>query len=198
MLGKNSVRFATKKGVGTLRLVSNVRNASARRQVAKMRFREIGRVSIYNPKRPFRASRSSVRFAVASDVARVSRTVRFSREFRLGGGVFWDGFRAVSLNEKTIRRLVRERRALMSGSAVAFFKRGTEGDEPFTQVCFACGDYRDVVNIIRRVFRRERGRRKVLRYLSAPTGSPLAEFARRAGLRHWSTFILFQRKAPKG
>ena len=198
LLGENSIRVAAKRGVTTMRLVSNVRNGSARRQVARMRFAEIARMSVYNPKRPSRpGSKLAVRIASASDISRILRLAVASEEFRIGGGVFWDGFRAISINEKTVRTLVKERRALVSGDAVAFFKRGAEGDEPFTQIGFACGDYNGVRNLIRHIFRTERGKR-VLRYLNAPTGSPLAGFAKRAGLNHWSTFILFQRKTPNG
>jgi len=199
MLGENSIRVATEKGVATIRLVSNVRNGSARRQVARMRFKEIARMSIYNPKRPFRkASRSKTRFALGSDISYLTGLVRDSEEFKLGGGVYWDGFRAIALNAKSIGALVRARRALISGDSTVFFKRGAEGDEPFTQICFACGSYEGVSNLIKRVFGKERTRKRVLRYLSAPTGSPLSGFARRLGLTHWSTFILFQRKTPNG
>ena len=199
MLGENSVRLAATRGVTTVRLVSNSRNRSARRQVAKMGFKEVARMSIYNPRRrPRPAAKPDVRFALGPDIAAVVSRVRSSKEFKLGGGVFWDGFRATGFTAKTTRRLVKERRALISGDAVAFFRRGREGGEPFIQVGFACGDSDGMTRLIRHIFGQKHGKRNVLRYLCAPLGSPLAGCAKRAGMTRWSTFILFQHESPNG
>jgi GNAT superfamily N-acetyltransferase len=196
LLGTNSIRVARGRGIRTLRLASNFRNRSARRQVAKMGFDEIARMTIYNPGRRSRfAPQRGVRLAVNSDVELLLKKIRSSEEFDAGGGVFWDGFRATKLTPKTIRKLVRERRALISEGAVAIVKSGKEGDEPFRQICFACGDSSGVTRLIKHFFGRRVGKKKALRYLSAPNGSPLARCAKRAGLVPWTTFILFQRSS---
>ena len=198
MLGRNSIRFAEKRGRPVVRLVSNSRNVSALRQVAKMGFDEIARMSVYIPGKKARLSpQHGVKLALNSDLARLDRMVKKSKEFKLGGGVFWDGFRATAITPRTIKRLVRERRAYVSGDAVALFKRGREGDEQFSEVCFACGSKKDVIPLIRHLLSR-RGKRKLERYLCAPPGSPLAASAKAAGLVRWSTFILFQRTSPNG
>jgi len=198
-LGRNAIRVAARKGSRIVRLASNSRNVSALRQVSKMGFAEIARMSLYVPSERSRLRpQHGVRLAKTSEVASLDRLVRSSAEFEAGGGVFWDGFRAVTLTPKTIRRLVRERRAYLSGGAVALYKEGKEGDEPFHQVCFACGDSNDVTKLIKHLLRNERGKRRVERYLCAPQGSPLVGTATRAGLARWSSFILFQRIPPNG
>lgn len=197
-LGKNSISLASRRGVATFRLATNSRNRSARKQIAKMGFHELARMSIYNPKRGARlTSQTGVRLAALSDVGALTNLITRSKEFKSGGGVFWDGFRATGLNARTIALLVRERRALVSGDAVAFLKRGKEGTEPFTQICFACGGANDVVRLIKHTFGRW-GRRNTLCYLSAPQGSPLIGNAKKAGLTRWSTFILFQKTGAQG
>jgi GNAT superfamily N-acetyltransferase len=198
-LGRNSIRVAARRGSRVMRLVTNSRNRSARRQVAKMGFAEIGRMSVYNPGRHFRFTRlTGVKLAGSSDIMSIVNAVKSSREYKAGAGVFWDGFRATALTRRAIGKLVRERRVYHSGDAVAFFKRGKEGSEPFIQVCFACGDPKSVVKLIEHIFNRTKGRRNVLRYLSAPQGSPLVGSAKRAGLVRWRSFILFQRSSPNG
>ena len=196
MLGRNSIRVAEKRGMRVMRLVSNSRNRSALRQVAKMGFHEVARMSVYIPRRHSRLNaQRKVRLATDSDLTQLNSIVKISKEYKAGGGVFWDGFRATAFTPSTVRKLVRERRAYVSGKAVAFFKRGKEGDEPFSQVCFACGSPKDVTRLLRHLLR-SLGKRDAERYLCAPQGSPLVSSAKAAGLVRWSSFILFQRVSP--
>lgn len=198
LLGRNSIRVAERRGRKVLRLVSNSRNRSALRQVAKMGFDEIARMSVYIPgKRSRLGPQRAVRLAVNSDLAQLESMIKKSKEYKLGGGVFWDGFRATAFTPRTIRKLVRERRAYTSGDAVAFFKRGKEGDEQFSEVCFAFGSSKDVATLIKHLLRSRR-KRKLERYLCAPQGSPLVASAKAAGLVRRSSFILFRRGSPNG
>jgi GNAT superfamily N-acetyltransferase len=197
-LGENSIRHARKHGRRVVRLVTNSHNHSALRQIARMGFRETTRMSVYVPKKRARLSlQRGVRLAKAADLKRIEASVVNSQEFRFGGGVYWDGFRAVALTHRTIQRLVKERRALLSGEAVAFVKKGEEGREPFRQVCFVCGSPKGMANLIEHVLARG-GKRFLERYLCAPQGSRVVAAAKEAGLERWSSYILFQRTSPNG
>ncbi len=199
LLGRDAIRAAAKSGKGVVRLATNSRNKSARRQITKMGFAELARMSVYNPGTRSRfGHQRGVRLAARSDLTSLVGSIRSSREFKVGGGVFWDGFRATALTAGTINRAVRERRVYLSDGAAAIFKRGAEGDDPFLQICFACGNQRDVVKLIKHTFGRRLTNRKSERFLCAPQGSPLISTARKAGLVRWASFILFQRSSANG
>jgi len=195
-LGKNSARVAAERGSKRMRLATNTRNLRARRQITKMGFVEIARMNLFVPRKRYRfGPQSGVRLATSKDAVWLLKVIRSSEEFKAGNGVFWDGFRAISLTPRAIAKLVRERRIYVLGDAVALFKHGKEGDEPFNQVCFACGDSKSVKRLIRHVFSYRPGVR-MERFLCAPQGSPLVASAKEAGLVRWTSFILFQREVP--
>jgi len=199
MLGRNGIKVARRRGAEVIRLATGSLNRASRRQVLKIGFHEVSRMSMYVPrKRSKFRSQPGVRRARRKDASCVVRLIHSSPEFRRSGGVYWEGFRAISLTPGVIRRRVLEGSAYISGDSVAIAKRVEEGGEVLRQICFACGEARDVIGLIRHIFHRPSGGNREERILCAPQNSPLIGTARRAGLVRWSSFILYERGLPNG
>ena len=88
ILGENSVKLARSRGITVLRLTSGSHNRAAHRQIARIRFRERARFSIYAPsKRKRLPARGTAEKVGEADHASVMRLIRSSREYRIGTGV---------------------------------------------------------------------------------------------------------------
>jgi GNAT superfamily N-acetyltransferase len=199
MLGRNAVEVAAARGIRTCRLTCNSRNRSAQRQVAKMGFKEMARMSLYVARRKSRfRPQMGVRRARNDDVPRLTRVIRASREFRAGAGVYWDGFRTISLTPKIIRKRTIEGSVFLSGEAIAIAKVSAAEGTIWRQVCFACGRSGDVKRLIRHAFGSSERRRTSHRFVHAPQGSPLVPNAREAGLVRDASFILYEHRPPNG
>lgn len=198
-LGRNSLKTAADRGITRCRLASGSRNWAAHRQVARIGFKEVARMSLYVPAKHSKFSpQRAVRRAAPADLARVTRLIRTSKEFKVGGGVYWDSFTAVSLTPGLIRKRVKEGFVYVSDDAVAIAKQGGEGGGMWRQVCFATGGSKGVARIIKEIFGKKRRGRTSWRIVYAPQGSPLIATAKAAGLERWGSYILFERSAPKG
>jgi GNAT superfamily N-acetyltransferase len=207
MAGRYIMRkWRDEKGLVTYRLTSGSYNKSAHRQVAKMGFGEISRVSVYGAPRDsgFREQKG-VWKAKARELGEVRRTVEGSKEYRSGGGVYWDSFSAVGLTPKVLEGLVRDGLVYRSDGAAAIGKVGGEGEDTWRQVCFATGEPREVTKLIKHVFGRretrkkrqkavQRGERKLV---YAPQGTPLISTVRQMGLTRAFSLVLFEGNAPK-
>jgi GNAT superfamily N-acetyltransferase len=199
MLGENSVEVAKARGVRVFRLTSGSTNKPAHRQVARMKFEEVTRVSMYEP--PVRH-----RFQPRRDVDKVgpSRTTEVismiigSREFKLGTGKYWDNLSAISLTKKTIAQLVREGSVWVSGDAVGVSKMGGEGIEKWRQVCFVGGGTEGAMRIVEHAFSLERKRKGLRKFVFLPHGSKLITALRKDGFKLDFSMVLFERRAPKG
>lgn len=198
-LGRNAIEVAAERKIGTCRLTCNSRNRSAQRQVAKMGFKEIARMSLYVPRRKSRFhTQRRVRKAGEGDAPRLTRIIQSSKEFRAGAGVYWDGFRTTSLTPETVRERISEGSVYLSGDAVAIAKPSAEQGTIWRQVCFACGRSGDVERLIKHVFGKREKKRTSERFVHAPQRSPLVANARGAGLVRDSSFILYEHRAPNG
>jgi GNAT superfamily N-acetyltransferase len=199
MLGRNGIRVARDRGVRILRLTTGSRNAPSRRQIPKMGFREVSRMSLYVPReRTVFRRQPDVQVARAKDVPRTVKLILSSLEFEKSRGMHWEGFRAVSLTPRIIRRRVLEGSVYLCGDSVAVAKRVEEGGEVFRQVCFACGRTAGVTMLIEHIFSMARRNANENRILCAPQRSSLINIARGAGLVRWSSYILYERRLPKG
>lgn len=197
MLGGNSMEVARKWGAKTFRLTSNSRNHSAHRQVARMKFAEIGRISIYEAGKARRFKPvEGVRAAVRDDVGKVRRLIQESDEYRLGNGMMWDGFTAVSLTPEVIERRVAEGAVLLGAGGVAIAVPGREGKLFWNEVGFLGGDPKEAVRLAHHAFA-TRGR-STWRFAVVPQGSPIIGALRKDGMKRSFALILFERKAAKG
>jgi GNAT superfamily N-acetyltransferase len=197
MLGENAMKVAKEAGATTFRLTSSSWNKPAHRQVARMRFAETARVSVYDPKEGSRfRPQSGVRKAKPADGKAVFDLIRRSKEFRMGAGVMWDSFSAVSLTREVVSKKVAEGAVMTADDAVGIAKLGREGRTRWNQVCFLAGGAEGAVKLVHHIFA-TRGE-KHWRFVVVPHGSPLIGALRRDGMKRAFSLVLFERKAAKG
>jgi len=198
-LGEYSMRFAREKGVRTFRLTSWSRNKAAHRQIARMSFNESSRISAYEPGEGTRfLPQRGVRLAEPRDIPRITRLITESREFRLGSGVFWDAFKATTLGQTTIKKLVGEGSIWTSGESVVIGRLGGEGGEIWKQVCFLAGKEDETVRLVKHVFGLKGRAKTTRRIVYLPQGSRSIGRLRRTGFIRLTSLILFERSAAKG
>ncbi len=199
MLGEGSMRFAMDRGAKVFRLTSWSRNKAAHRQIARMNFKESSRISAYEPEKGVRfAPQKDVSLVGMNDLSWVTRLIVESREFRLGSGVFWDAFKATSLNPSIIKKLISEGSVWTTGESIAVARLGGEGGENWRQVCFLTGRDAEPLRLVRHVFGLKGGTRTTRRIVYLAQGSHQIGTLRRAGFSRLTSLILFERRAAKG
>lgn len=196
MLGENSMSVARKRGVKVFRLTSSSRNKTAQRQIARIRFIESSRLSVYEPKKGRRLlPRKGVRRAEIDDLDRVRRLITRSREFRLGSGVLWDSFTAAALSPEVIANLVAGGEVWVSDDAVLVTRMAKEGREAWRQVCFLAGGKEGAEKLVSHVFSLKGGARANRKLVFLPQGSSLIGVVRSMGFRRLASLILYVRSA---
>ncbi len=136
--------------------------------------------------------------AVGKDLRKVTDLVRGSKEFRLGSGVFWDAFSAISLTPAVIRKLVGEGSVWVTGQAVVVTRLGGEGREVWRQVCFLTGEPEQAMKLVRRVFTLKANTKPTRKLVYLPQGSRLIGTLRQEGFKRLASLILFERRAANG
>ncbi len=199
MLGDNSMEVARKRGAKVFRLTSGSRNKIAHRQIARMGFLESSRISTYNAPegRKLRPAKEARRPG-PSEAAETFRRMAATREFAIGSGVFWDQFTAITLNEKTVRRLLERGEVWTLGRATGVTRVGSEGAEKWRQICFLGGEPEDAVRLAEHLLSLKTGERAAWRFAYLPQGSPIITALRRKGYERDFALILFERAAAKG
>ena len=194
MLGENSMKFAKESGVSVFRLTSGSHNRVAHRQIARIRFSEISRFSVYEPGKGWRSKSAHDVERVTSDkLPETVRLVEASKEFRLGTGVFWHDFTAAALTPDVIRGLSLEGALWRAGEAVAVTREGGEGSGIWEEICFLGGPVPDATRLVRALV--GRNRRASERWVFLPQGSPLIHVLRIEGFERNFSMILFERRA---
>lgn len=118
-----------------------------------------------------------------------------SREFKLGKGMFWDNFTAISLAPRVIENLVREGAVWTTGDAVAVVRIGKEGNETWNQVCFLGGGKKAAVTLARHIMSIPTKGSNLRRFVFVPHRSPLIGALRKAGFEREFSMVLFERSA---
>jgi GNAT superfamily N-acetyltransferase len=199
LLGENSMRVARERGVRIFRLTSGSRNRVAHRQIDRMSFKESSRISVYEPKKGAKfAPENGVKLAGVGDTQRVTKLITESRDFRLGSGVFWDAFAAISLSPSIISKLVHAGSVWVLGESVAVAMLGGEGGETWRQVCFIAGKGEEPARLVRHVFGLKNRKRATRRIIYLPQGSRVISTLRKEGFRRLASLILFERPAVNG
>ena len=193
LLGENSMRIARERGVGVFRLTSGSANRMAHRQIARMKFSEVSRFSVYGPK-SLRRGAVEPRKVELDELDEVSAAMRSSREFSLGAGVFWDDYTAATLTPEVLRKLVREGAVWKRGKAVGVTRLGAGGD--WEQVCFIGGPPADAVPLAESLIGRKKKAREL--WVFVPQGSAIIKGLRQKGFRRNFAMILFERRAANG
>lgn len=198
MLGQDLMRTGMDRGATKFRLASRSGNRAAHRQIGKLGLLEIARVSVYEVQ-------SGVRFRPQKDVwqaseqerPRMERMIRDSREYKAGGGVYWDGFEATELEPKVLAGLVRKGSVYLTDGAVAVASTGGEGGGTWRQVCFVAGVPERAVKLVTHIFGRKEAVRTTWKIAYVPQGSRLISALRAMGLRRSSSLVLFESPASK-
>lgn len=193
LLGENSMRIAEERGVTVFRLTSGSSNRTAHRQIARMRFNEVARFSVYEPpSQPGGVGRA--RRVGVGELEEASAAIESSREWRLGSGVFWDDYTAAALTPEVVRGLVVEGAVWRQGEAVGVTRLG--GGGAWEQVCFVGGAPSDAVPLVRFLIGRERTASE--RWAFVPQGSPIIRGLRQGGFRRNFSMILFEHRTANG
>jgi ribosomal protein S18 acetylase RimI-like enzyme len=198
MLGENSMKVGRKGGATVFRLTSNARNRAAHRQVAKLGFREISRLSTYEPKKGQRfAPQKGVETPGPGMLREVATELRGTKEFGLGAGVYWDGFTATALTDGVIGKLLADGAILTCEGAIAVSKVGGEGRMNWRQVGFLGGESGGAKKLVRHAFGRKEEVKTTWRLAYMFRGSPLIPAVKEAGLARTSSLVLFERRASQ-
>jgi GNAT superfamily N-acetyltransferase len=195
MLGENSMKVAGGLGITTFRLTSGSRNHIAHRQIARIRFKEVARFSVYEPPKGHRPVGRVERLS-AGDSSVALRAIRDTAEHRLGHGVFWHDFGAASLTPKVVEGLVKEGAVWRLGRAVAVVRDGGGGTRWWEELCFVGGPPEEALKLVRALIGRKK--RAAEAWVFLPQGSPIIHALREAGFKRSHSNILFERLAAKG
>ena len=198
MLGSSAMRFAMDRGVRVFRLDSRSTNRRAHKQIARMNFKELSRVNVYEPgKRAKFAPQEGVRRARMTELSQITRLITASREFRLGSGVYWDTYEATSLSPSIIEKLVREGAVWTSGESVGVATLGGARDGTWEQVGFLTGTGDGPMKIVRHVLGLKEITEIARRMVWVPQGSRIISALRKARFSRHGTQILFERTVTK-
>jgi len=198
MLGENSMKVARERGVSVFRLTSGSRNRPAHRQIARIRFNEVARFSVYEPPRGSKVKpRGDAERMGTDDFAEAMRILGGTREFALGGGVFWHDFTAAALTPKVLRGLLHEGAVWKSREAIAIARLGGEGEGAvWEELCFLGGPAPDAMNLVRALLGKNPEAHES--WVFVPRRSPLIHSLRSAGYVRNFSMILFERRAANG
>jgi len=197
-VGRALMRVGRGKGVTEYRLTSGSRNKTAHRQIAKLGFREISRVSVYEAAKVARFKpQRGVRVAREADATDVLRMIESSREYKVGGGVYWDGFSATALKPAVIARLIRGGSVYLSEGAVAISRLGGEGEAGWRQVCFVAGAPEGATTLLKHAYGKKEATRTTWKLAYMPQGSHLVAALRGMGMKRSWSLVLFEGKDSK-
>jgi len=198
ILGRSAMRLAIDRGVRVFRLDSRSTNRTAHRQIAKMDFKELSRVNVYEPGEGAEfAPQEGVRRAEMTELPRVTRLITGSREFRLGSGVYWDSYEATSLSSSIIRKLVHEGAVWTAGESVGVAALAGARDRTWRQVGFLTGTGEGPMKLVRHVLGLKEAPKTARRMVWIPQGSRIIAALRRAGFSRHGTQILFERTVTR-
>jgi GNAT superfamily N-acetyltransferase len=196
LMGEYSTKEAARRGASVFRLTSGSRNRIAHMQIAKIKFEEASRFSIYEPPEGRVAEGGSALRVKPGEAEAALRLMEGTSEFKLGGGVFWHEFTAASLSPEVVGRLVASGEVWRNGRAVAVRRVGGEGSGVWEQVCFIGGPPDEALELVGGL----PGRRKktTARWVFVPKGSPIITALRKEGFTRHFSLVLFERKPVNG
>ena len=198
MLGENSVGVAEARGIKVFRLTSGSRNRPAHRQIARIRFKELTRFSVYEPPRGKKVhpERDAEQLS-PNEHGEVMKALRACREYVLGEGMFWHDFTAAALSPAVVAGLLREGAVWRRGRAIAVTRNGGEGEGAvWEELCFLGGPAEDAMKLVRTLL--GRNPKASERWVFVPQGSPLIHSLRSAGFVRNFSMIIFERRAANG
>ena len=195
-LGESSMAYLRERGVKVFRLASRSRNFPAHRQIARMSFREVTRLSVFERKSARKlAPREEMREAEESETESLYRGLLKSRDYARYSGLVCASWTCISLTREVFSRWVKAGGVVVSDGAAALVRRGREGKEEWNEVCFLSGRTPAAMDIVRRMASAGPSRRDI--YVIVPVGSRYAGPLRRLGFRRSTSLVIFE-KSVKG
>ncbi len=199
LLGKSSMEFGVARGMHTFRLTSSTRNKPARKQVAKMGFREKVRFDVYEVKRAAFRGKTPARRVRSSKLDATWKFVRSAPEFRSAMGIYWDAFVARTLNKETLATLIGDGRVFVYGDtrgsqAAAILGQVAEGSEAWTQLGFLCGEAKQCKRLIRHIFRSGAMKQVGEDLIFIPRKSQLSKVVKEMSKAHHFQMVVYERK----
>ena len=193
------MRVARRRGVNVFRLTSGSHNKQAHRQIARMKFSEKSRVSVYEaPRSRNFGGQAGVHRVQERELSWATALIRNSVEFRLGSGVYWDTFTATMLTPGVISEILEEGSLWTNGRAIGVSRVGGEGGEKWSQVCFLTGQPEDAMKVVSQIFAQREGAASKRRLVYLPQKSELIGVLRRQGFTRDFSMILFERRSANG
>jgi hypothetical protein len=197
MLCEKSIKFATARGVKVFRLTSGSHNMAAHRQISRIKFREVSRFSVYEPQKGKKPKPTGeVRRMAPDKLGRAMRLLGAAKEFKLGGGVLWHDFTAVSLSRDVVSGLLAEGSVWRAGDAVAVTRTGGEGEEGWEEICYLGGPVPDSIELVKALVGRDGNASE--RFVFVPQKSPIISALRKVGYSRHFSMVLFERKFANG
>lgn len=196
-LGERSMQYVNGRGARVYRLASRSSNWPAHRQVARMSFKEVARVSVYERGSTSRfGPQTGVRAARSGEAGLLYRTVKRSRELKKSAGLICSSFTGLSLSKELFERRAGMGEVLTSDGAVAIITKGEEGRNLWKEVCFLSGKAAPAARLVKHVLGSEPKKKDVIVFL--PVGSSLASTLKGLGFKRSTSLIIFERRALKG
>lgn len=192
MLGENSMKVARRLGISIFRLTSGSSNHAAHRQIARIKFKEIARFSVYELAKG--GGREAGETLLRSP-AEALRLMKAHHEYKLGRGVYWQNWGAAALYPRVVEELVARGAVARLGDAIAVVGRGGQGGRMQAEIGFLGGPPAEAAKLAASALGRS-GAREQLVFI--PQGSPIIRELRRSGFTRRLSNILFERKATKG
>ena len=190
------MRVASRRGIGVFRLTSGSTNKAAHRQIARIKFKEAARFSVYEPGKGMRLTPGPGASRVRpSEFREVMQALRRTKEFALGTGVAWHEFTAAALTPTLVERRIREGGLWRVGEAVAILQEGGEGGPRWEEVGFIGGPVENAMTLVTSLVGRDKRAKE--RWVFMPQGSPLIHVLRSRGFVRNFSMILFERSAAK-
>ncbi len=199
LLGKSSMEFGVARGMHTFRLTSGTKNKSARKQVAKMGFREKVRFEVYEVTRATLRGKTPAWKVRSSDLDATWKFFRSAPEFKSGMGVYWDAFVARTLNKENLTTLIGDGRVFVSrndhgSQAAAILGEVAEGTEAWTQLGFLCGETKQCKKLIRYIFRTGDIKQVGENLVFIPQKSQLSRVVKQMSSGHHFQMVVYERK----
>jgi GNAT superfamily N-acetyltransferase len=189
ILGMHVIKWAEGLGYSKFRLSCAVNNFPAIKQVKKMGFTEISRMSVYSYTGKGKVSR--IKPKAEDNLSYVLTKVKQSREYKLSSGVLWDSFVALTINEEIVSEFTRAESAFVYEDSVCLLKKGMEEERDVIQACFfGYGRYgaEELYNLILQM-----NEKKKIFYL--PEKSKMIPILRKEGAKRENSFILFEKNS---
>lgn len=195
LLGQASIKYAMQKGIRRFRLISHVTNTAAHKQVKKMGFRKVAIFNGYELEAERKRNYHTLQ--AENDIKKIETSLFSSKEYKNSKGFFFDSWTLRSFNEVGLRRISTIFNVYLKqkgDDSAGLIAGQSSGAERFPQICFAWGDPRLLLELVRSLSfaaEKEHGSQEIETLL--PPSRNISSCLKAAGFKRSSRMILFER-----